>query len=101
MSDAPVFVVVGHVNRGKSSIVSTLAADETVAVDSTPGTTLRCRAYPMRVDGQTLYTLVDTPGFERARRVLAWLRKHERSTAERRATLRRFVDEHARSGHAD
>jgi hypothetical protein len=98
MSDAPTFVIVGHVNRGKSSVVSTLAADETVAIDDTPGTTLRCRAYPMRVDGHTLYTLVDTPGFERARHVLAWLRDHERSTAERRATLRRFVDEHVDRG---
>jgi len=98
MSDAPVFVVVGHVNRGKSSVVSTLSADETVAIDDTPGTTLRCRAYPMRLNGQVLYTLIDTPGFERARHVLSWLRKHEQSTAERRATLRRFVDEHTRSG---
>jgi hypothetical protein len=98
MSEAPVFVVVGHVNRGKSSVVSTLAADETVAINDTPGTTLRNRAYPMRVDGKTLYTLIDTPGFERARHVLAWLREHERSTAERRATLRRFVDEHAGRG---
>jgi GTPase Era involved in 16S rRNA processing len=101
MSEAPVFVVVGHVNRGKSSVVSTLSADETVAIDDTPGTTLHCRAYPMRVDGEILYTLIDTPGFERARHVLAWLKKHEKSTAERRATLRRFVDEHSRSGEFD
>ena len=98
MSKPPVFVVVGHVNRGKSSVVSTLAADETVAIDPTPGTTLRDREYPMRLNGEVLYTLIDTPGFERARHVLSWLRKHERSTAERRATLRRFVDEHTRSG---
>jgi hypothetical protein len=98
VSDAPVFVVVGHVNRGKSSVVSTLAADESVAIDDTPGTTLRRREYPMRVDGQVLYTLVDTPGFERARHVLAWLRDHEGSTSERRATLRRFVEEHASRG---
>jgi hypothetical protein len=101
MSNAPVFVVVGHVNRGKSSLVSTLAADESVAIDDTPGTTLHCREYPMRVDGETLYTLIDTPGFERARHVLAWLKEHEGSTAERRATLRRFVEEHAGKGQFD
>lgn len=101
MNDAPVFVVVGHVNRGKSSVVSTLAADETVAIDETPGTTLRCRAYPLEVDGEVLYTLVDTPGFERARHVLGWLRSHERSTAERRSVLRRFVDDHAGRGDFD
>jgi GTPase Era involved in 16S rRNA processing len=98
VSDKPVFVVVGHVNRGKSSVVSTLSADSTVAIDDTPGTTLRCRSYPMQVNGETLYTLIDTPGFERARHVLAWLRDHEKSTAERRATLRRFVDEHHAGG---
>jgi GTP-binding protein EngB required for normal cell division len=51
VSAPPVFVVVGHVNRGKSSVVSTLAADETAAIDMSPGTTQHCRAYPMRVDG--------------------------------------------------
>lgn len=94
----PVFVVVGHVNRGKSSIVSTLAADESVRIESTPGTTRRCRSYPMRLGGQTLYVLVDTPGFERARHMLAWLRERETGTADRRALVRRFIDEHAATG---
>lgn len=73
MSDAPVLAVVGHPNKGKSSLVATLAEDDSVAIGPTPGTTLEARAYPMRVDGELLYTLVDTPGFQRARRVLAWL----------------------------
>lgn len=97
-AQAPVFVVVGHVNRGKSSIVSTLAADESVRIDATPGTTRKCRSFPMRLGGNTLYVLVDTPGFERARHMLAWLRERETSTADRRALVRRFVDEHARTG---
>jgi len=91
---APVFVVVGHVNRGKSSLVSTLAADESVAIADEPGTTRHCRSFPMRVDGEHLYTLVDTPGFERARHALAWLRERETSTAERSATVREFVRVH-------
>ena len=95
---APAFAVVGHVNRGKSSVVSTLAADPSVAIDDTPGTTLATRAYPMRVDGEVLYTLYDTPGFERARHVLAWLRERETGTGERAALVRRFVEEHAGSG---
>lgn len=98
MSETPTFVVVGHVNRGKSSVVSTLAADETVTIDDTPGTTLHCRSYPMRIDGEVLYTLVDTPGFERARHALAWLLEHERSTAERPHTVRQFVDAHTSGG---
>ncbi len=95
---APVFAVVGHVNRGKSSVVSTLSADPSVAVDDTPGTTRAARAYPMRVDDEVLYTLYDTPGFERARHVLAWLRERETGTGERAALVRRFVDEHAGTG---
>ena len=65
---APRLAVVGHPNKGKSSLVATLAEDDSVGISSTPGTTLRSRAYPMRVDGRLLYTLIDTPGFQRARR---------------------------------
>jgi hypothetical protein len=95
---APNFVVVGHVNRGKSSLVSTLAADESVVIAAEPGTTRHNRTFPMRVDGEHLYTLVDTPGFERARHALAWLLEHETSTGERSATVREFVRVQAAAG---
>ena len=95
---SPVFVVVGHVNRGKSSIVSTLAADDSVRVDATPGTTVHCREYPAVVAGQRLYTLIDTPGFERPRQALAWLTAHEGGTHERRDVVERFVRAHAGGG---
>jgi small GTP-binding protein len=75
---APVLAVVGHPNKGKSSLVSTLAQDDSVAIGTDPGTTLHARAYPMRIDGKLLYTLVDTPGFQRARQVLAWLESRAR-----------------------
>lgn len=92
---SPVFVVVGHVNRGKSSIVATLAADDSVRIDATPGTTVHCREYPAVVAGQRLYTLIDTPGFERPRQALAWLTEHERGTHERADVVERFVRAHA------
>ena len=91
---APVFVVVGHPNKGKSSIVSTLAHDDTVAVAPRPGTTVAARAFPLRVDGEILYTLVDTPGFQRARRALAWMQEQEANAADHPAVVRRFVDTH-------
>lgn len=94
----PVFVVVGHVNRGKSSIVSSLAADETVRIGDAPGTTRERRSFPMQLDGEILYTLIDTPGFERARHVLAWLRERETRTADRPRLVREFVEVHRRSG---
>jgi GTPase Era involved in 16S rRNA processing len=33
----------------------------------------------MRVDGRVQYVLVDTPGFQRARRALLWMRQRETS----------------------
>ncbi|HYG66732.1 MAG TPA: DUF3482 domain-containing protein, partial [Anaeromyxobacteraceae bacterium] len=91
MSDIPRFAVVGRVNKGKSSIVATLAEDDTVRVDARPGTTTEAREYPARVDGRTLFVLVDTPGFEDAPRVLAWLRARETTAAERPARVAEFV----------
>ena len=67
-ADVPRFAVVGRVNKGKSSIVATLAEDDSVRVDPRPGTTTEVREYPVRVDGRMLFVLVDTPGFEDAPR---------------------------------
>ncbi len=90
----PVFAIVGHPNKGKSSIVSTLAEDESVAISPMPGTTLENRGYPMAVDGDVLYELIDTPGFQRARAALEWMRSHAVSSVDRADTVRRFVDAH-------
>ena len=90
----PAFAVVGHPNKGKSSIVATLAQDDSVQISAISGTTARCRRYPMRTDGQTLYELIDTPGFQRARRALEWMQSHERSAAERPDVVSEFVQAH-------
>jgi hypothetical protein len=90
----PVFAIVGHPNKGKSSIVSTLSQDESVAISPIPGTTVENRRYPMAVDGEILYELIDTPGFQRARAALEWMHRQAGSAVERAATVRRFVDEH-------
>jgi hypothetical protein len=92
---APVFVVVGHPNKGKSSIVATLAQDDSVEIAPDPGTTTHSRRFPMRVDGRVLYTLVDTPGFQRPRDVLRWLKQHETSVVEHPTIVQRFVEQHA------
>jgi hypothetical protein len=93
----PRFAVVGRVNKGKSSIVSTLAEDDSVRIDPRPGTTTEVREYPVRVDGRTLFVLIDTPGFEDAPRALAWLRSQEVNAAERPARVEQFVRAHADS----
>jgi len=90
----PVFVVVGHPNKGKSSIVATLAQDDSVRIAPEPGTTIKARHFPMRVDEQVLYTLVDTPGFQRARRALHWLQQHETTAAEHPQIVKQFIEQH-------
>jgi len=95
MTAQPSFAVVGHPNKGKSSIVSTLAHDDTVRVGDLPGTTTRCRPYPMKLDGQVLYSLVDTPGFQRARAVWEWMQARETTADQRPAVVRAFLDEFA------
>ncbi len=98
MMSSPIFVVVGAVNRGKSSIVSTLAENDAVVVEKTPGTTQEAQTFAFKIDGQPLYTLVDTPGFELARQTLAWLQQHEHLHANRAAVVRQFVREHVGRG---
>ena len=90
----PRFAVVGHPNKGKSSIVSALALDDTVHISDVPGTTTKQRSFPLTVDGRVLYELLDTPGFQRARRVLAWLQKHEVPAHKRYEVVQSFIDTH-------
>jgi len=94
VSTHPTFAIVGHPNKGKSSIVATLAEDETIVVSPDPGTTTQARGCQMQSDGRVLYELVDTPGFQRPRALLEWLQSHQRSASERPAVLREFVARH-------
>ena len=96
---APTFAIVGHPNKGKSSLVATLARDVSVRIGPEPGTTMYAREFPMRVGGRTLYTLVDTPGFQRARAALDWMKRHDTDAASRRGVVERFVHEHERDDH--
>lgn len=90
----PRFVIVGHPNKGKSSIVATLAENDEVLISPIPGTTTKARRYPFAIDGQILYELIDTPGFQRARETLAWLEEHHPSAHERPQTVAAFLEAH-------
>jgi len=90
----PKFAVVGHPNKGKSSIVSALALDDSVGISDTPGTTTKKRSFPLSVDGRVLYELFDTPGFQRARKVLAWLEKHHVSADKKHEVVQAFINKH-------
>lgn len=93
MKTIPRFVVVGHPNKGKSSIVATLAADDSVAIGPEPGTTTVCREYPMRVNNICLYVLIDAPGFQRSRRALEWLSRETASPAGRPDAVKNFTND--------
>lgn len=95
MSEAiPTFVIVGHPNKGKSSVVAALARDERVRIEPRSGTTTRSDAYRVEVDGRGVYSLVDTPGFQRPRRALAWMRERSETAADRPDVVRAFVEAH-------
>ncbi|MDQ1325711.1 MAG: hypothetical protein QG564_835 [Campylobacterota bacterium] len=90
----PKFAVVGHPNKGKSSIVSSLALDDSVQISDTPGTTIKKRSFPLMADGKILYELYDTPGFQRARQVLAWLKQHDVSADKKQEVVQAFINTH-------
>jgi hypothetical protein len=98
MTIAPVFVVVGNVNQGKSSVVAALSENETIPIDSYPGTTRKAAAYVFRTGDRELFRIVDTPGFQRPREVLARLQQKNPNAAERPAAVRAFVAEHEAGG---
>lgn len=90
----PKFAVVGHPNKGKSSIVSTLVESSGIQISNIPGTTVDSEVYPMRIKDKVLYELVDTPGFQRPRKVLAWLKENSSSADDRPQTVANFVEIH-------
>ncbi len=69
----PEFAILGHPNEGKSSVLSTLAEDDSVRISPTPGETTKCRSFPVVIDGREILRFVDTPGFQNPRRVLTEL----------------------------
>ena len=91
----PTFAVVGHPNKGKSSIVATLAEDERLAISPTPGTTRRAMPHSFSIDGEPQYVLIDTPGFQRAAAVLEWLEARATTASARPALVAQFVETHA------
>ena len=90
----PVFAVLGHPNEGKSSVVSTLAEDDSVKISPTPGETRECMEYPVIIDGRTVIRFVDTPGFQNPRRTLEWI-------GEYTGPDERMIPEFIRTHHGD
>ncbi|MBT8344810.1 MAG: 50S ribosome-binding GTPase, partial [Desulfofustis sp.] len=79
----PEIAIIGHPNEGKSSVLSTLAEDDSVRISPYPGETTVCRAFPVTIDNRELIRFVDTPGFQNPSQVLAKLKTLEGSSEER------------------
>lgn len=72
----PEFAIMGHPNEGKSSVLSTLAEDDSVRISTQPGETKQCRTFPVTVDGEVIISFTDTPGFQNPGRMLAELKSY-------------------------
>jgi predicted GTPase len=86
--DVPVIAILGDVNHGKSSVVATLAEDDSVAIGAFP-TTTQCQHFRVR----DLLEFVDTPGFQNAREALLEL-KEAGTHSDPLSVFRAFVARH-------
>ena len=73
---APVLAIMGHPNAGKSSVVATLTENDRIAIDKRAGTTTTTDEYPVIIDGRTVMTFIDTPGFQNPSDILEWFQAH-------------------------
>ncbi|MEO8351202.1 MAG: GTPase domain-containing protein, partial [Chthoniobacteraceae bacterium] len=62
IESTPTFAIVGAVNHGKSSVVSTLSENDQVRISSMPGETVECQKFWLG----DLFVFYDTPGFQNA-----------------------------------
>lgn len=86
------FAVVGHPNKGKSSIVSTLARDDSIIISQQSGTTKISSSYKIDT-GKAGFELIDTPGFQRPKKVLYWLQQNATSADQRSSAVKKFVND--------
>lgn len=88
----PEFAVVGHPNEGKSSVLSTLAEDDSVRVSPIPGETRECRRFPVVIDDREVIAFIDTPGFQNPRHTLEWMQAYQGPDDR---MLADFIESHA------
>ena len=87
----PEIAIIGHPNEGKSSVLSTLAEDDSVRISPVPGETTKCRTFPVVIDGKELLKFTDTPGFQYPQRILEALKTFTGNSASRLKQLREFT----------
>ena len=87
----PEFAVVGHPNEGKSSVLSTLAEDDSVRISPMPGETRDCQTFPVAIDGKEIIRFTDTPGFQNPRKTLKWMQDY---TGSDETLIQDFIEAH-------
>lgn len=92
LNHIPEFAIIGHPNEGKSSVLSTLAEDDSVRVSPIPGETVTCQNFPVMVDGREIIRFVDTPGFQNPRKTLQWMQGYQ---GEDEQMIASFIEAHA------
>ena len=102
---APVTIALaGHANVGKTSLVSALTRDATLAVDEAAGTTRSHYVKTYSIAGQDILGFVDTPGFEFGSRINRWLDEHGGKGADRaagRTSLKAFLADEGTTARHD
>jgi len=87
----PEIAIIGHPNEGKSSVLSTLAEDDSVRISPVPGETTECRTFPVVIDGRELLSFTDTPGFQHPQQILEVLETFNGSSEARLQQLMDFT----------
>lgn len=96
VTDAPTFAVVGKINMGKSSVLSTMLEiddDRLIRVSSTGGETTACHALPLVFDDREMIRFVDTPGFSNAVEAMRTIQDMHGVGTPDLTTIKRFVEE--------
>lgn len=91
MKQLPTFAIVGHPNEGKSSIVATLAQDDSIAISATPGETVSLQRFDLKAGHETIIEFVDTPGFQNPQATLSWFKENKALGA---SLPERFIESH-------
>ena len=86
--------IIGDPNKGKSSLVSTLAYDDNVKVSSKSGETSLSKSFPLRIDDEIIYELYDTPGFDNYEVLLDFIDDNEDKYSDFNALLEAFIKEY-------
>ena len=86
--------IIGDPNKGKSSLVSTLAYDDNVKVSSKSGETSLSKSFPLRIDDEIIYELYDTPGFDNYEVLLDFIDDNEDKYSDFNSLLEAFIKEY-------